>query len=150
MSWSPDQQERLAYESEILRCELPQFRVYNHRGNTYMAGMQGTNGNYREYELTLRLSEEYPYEKPELFVTSPITLWKYDSESTINEEGLSHDFHTRSNGPDGCVQICHFKDWNSSNTCVAVFLKGILWLQAYEFHLCTGDDIEVFFRQPRY
>lgn len=62
---------------------------------------------------------------------------------TINSVGSSHAFHTLSNGPDGCVQICHFKSefWDASKTCVGVLFKGLLWLEAYDIYLKTDMSI---------
>jgi len=142
--WTPDQQRRLAVEERLLWKELNQFRMYNHSGETYIAGFQRTNGGFERYELKLQLTPHYPFEMPCLYVTCPRLLFKHGHSGTVNDEGVSHAFHTRSNGPGGCVQICHFNQWNSSFTCVAVLLKGICWLQAYENHRRTGDDLAAF------
>ena len=144
--WSAAQQKRLAVEEQILNRELPQFRFHNRSGDTFVSGHQGANGASRQYQLKLQLTPDYPYEMPMLYIASPTTLWKHRHKGTINAEGVSHAFHTQENGPGGCVQVCHFENWVSTNTCVAVFLKGILWIQAYEHHLATGDDIADFLR----
>ena len=144
--WSPAQQRRLAFEEQILAKELPQFRFQNRHQDTFISGYQGANGPYRRYQLKLVLTCHYPYEMPNLYVVSPITLRKSCVCCTVNAEGVSRAFHTRSNGPGGCVQICHFGSWVSTNTCVKVFLKGIAWIQAYENHLSTGEDLADFLR----
>ena len=142
--WSPAQQKRLAVEEQILANELPQFRLHNRHEDTFISGYQGANGSSRRYELKLTLTRHYPFEMPSLYVVSPFTLWKRCLCCTINAEGTSHAFHTRPNGLGGCVQICHFIDWVSTNTCLAVLQKGILWIQAYENHRSTGEDIADF------
>lgn len=62
---------------------------------------------------------------------------------TINSLGCTHDFHTNSNGPGGCVQICHFSpaNWDASKTCVSVMIKAVLWCEAYDVHMVTGLSI---------
>ena len=144
--WSQSQKYRLALEKEILAREMPQFRFCNLSSDTYVVGKTTTSGRRRWYELTLLLPECYPDEMPELYVSSPVTLWKEDGCETVNDEEVSHSFHTLSNGPDGCVQICHFKPdlWYPSIALTAVLMKGLLWLEAYEAHLRTGDDIASF------
>jgi hypothetical protein len=54
--------------------------------------------------------------------------------------------HTLENGPSGAVQICHWRDdrWHSGITFDKVMLKVIVWLEAYEQHLSTGDSIASF------
>ena len=54
--------------------------------------------------------------------------------------------HTLSNGPNGEVQICHWRDdrWHSGITFNRVLMKAMLWLEAYDQHLSTGYDIDAF------
>ena len=144
--WSASQKYRLALEKSMLAKEMPQFRFYNMTGDTYVAGWAKTSGGRHNYKLTLILGFLFPDEMPKLFVISPHTLWKYDGYGTVNKEGISHAFHTLENGPGGRVQICHFKPdlWDSSKTIVAVMMKGLFWLEAYEAHLRTGRDLADF------
>ena len=141
--WSRAQQHRLALERQILAQELPQFYFYNMTGDTYIEGWQNTASGGKNYQLKLVLGCHYPDEMPKLYVTYPHTLITNEIWVTLNEKGTSHFFHTLSNGPSGCVQICHTKTelWNSTMTCVAVLMKGIIWLEAYEAHLRTGRDL---------
>ena len=134
---------RLAFEKEIMKQELPQFFYYHNSGKPYLSGWQSSSVGIRNYHLKLQLSMRYPDKMPDLYITSPITLYSFTLSKTINEMGLSHAFHTSGNGPDGCVKICHFSpaNWDASKTCVGVFFKGILWIEAYEHHLSTGKTI---------
>jgi len=131
---------RLTFEREILAQELPQFCFYDINGNAYISGWQSTAARYTNYQLKLVMGYDFPDMMPELFITSPGILYQYDGYSTVNGEGLSHEFHTLDNGPGGCVQICHTKPelWSPSQTCVFVLMKGIVWLEAYDAHLRTG------------
>ena len=141
--WSRAQQLRLALERQILARELPQFYFYNMTGNTYVTGWQGTSSGYCNYLLNLDLGPGYPDVMPRLYVDSPKTLWTYQNRGTINSMGLSHDFHVLGTDSAGCVEICHTKGelWDPTMTCVAVMMKGIVWLEAYDAHLCTGRPI---------
>jgi hypothetical protein len=132
---------RLQLEKVIMARELPQFMFYQMGNETYFQGWHAVLTGLL-YQLKLVLSEWYPDQMPSLYVTYPLILWKY-GENTINSEGVSHAFHTLSNGPGGCVQICHFsrENWDASKTCVGVLFKGILWLEAYAVHLVTGMSI---------
>jgi len=137
---------RLVLERKLLAKEMPHFHLYNIDGNAYVSGWQTTRGSHQNYQLKLVLGYYFPDEMPNLYIVSPHTLWKADRYGTINEEETSHAFHTLSNGPNGCVQICHFKheSWDASKTCVGVLIKGVIWLEAYEAHLRTGKDIADF------
>jgi hypothetical protein len=140
---SRDFNSRIELERQIISRNLPQFRLYAFGTDRYFSGWQKTTVNHHPYKLKLNISPYYPDEKPQLYVSSPVTLYKYNSLKTINSLGVTHDFHTLSTGLDGCVQICHggSGSWSASKTCVGVFMKGILWLEAYETHLITGKSI---------
>jgi hypothetical protein len=133
---------RLAFEIKIMKHEFPQFRPYGRSGEYYFSGWQTTSIGTK-YKLRLNIPLFYPDHVPSLYVTSPHTLRSYKGGSTVNSQGTSHAYHTLSNETDSCVQICHFdsSNWDASKTCVAVFTKGILWLDAYEMHLTSGKDI---------
>ena len=133
---------RIQLEKAIMAKELPQFQFYEMGEDRYFEGWQRTSTGGL-YLLKLVLPALFPGQMPRLYVTCPQPLWKYGG-GTINSEGASHAFHTRSNGVGGCVQICHFKseNWDASRTCVGVFFKGILWLEAYDVHLAMGMSIE--------
>jgi len=133
---------RLSMESQILRRELPQFRLYYDRySSPYASGWVTTTVERNSYEFELELGEMYPDEQPELYVTYPLILRGYWGHMNINQREASHNFHTCDNGPSGCVQICYDNGWNAAKTCVGVLLKGILWLEMYEAYLRDGKSI---------
>lgn len=142
---SIEQCSRLAFEEAVLRREMPQVRFYNHSEDTYVEGRFGVAGALQEYVLRVVLEDNYPDSMPSLYVVSPHTLFLRDG-GTINDLGCSHAFHTRANGPGGCVAICHGSadNWHASRTLVQVFIKGVLWLSAYQAHLETGRPLSEF------
>jgi hypothetical protein len=147
---------RLHSEEAIMVKEMPQFRLYQMNHERYFEGYHTTSTNSKCYKLKLAIPDYYPDEMPKLYIVSPsllfcrfrdvqtiIALGMSYGLQTINSMGITHAFHTLENGPGGCVQICHFKSalWDASKTCIAVLMKGILWLEAYEVYLNTGMDI---------
>lgn len=135
--------DRLNYEKRIMQKQLSYFHFYGGGKNPYFSGYYPTPIKKHIFGLKASIPQWYPDEMPQLYVTSPNKLYTYNGYETINAEGISHKFHTLPNGPKGCVQICHFKPetWDASQTCIGVFLKGMLWVQAYEIHLVTGKSI---------
>lgn len=133
---------RLRLERVYMAVELPHFQFYQIGNETYFQGWQTTSTGGYPYLFKLVLSQWFPDQIPELYVVSPIILWKHGG-GTINSLGVSHAFHTLGNGPLGCVRLFHFKQetWDASKTCVGVFTKGILWLEAYHVHRVTGMSI---------
>ena len=137
------QELRLQREKEIMAQELPQFQLYRDCDEVFFEGPHTTSTGGNLYQLKLVLPHYYPDEMPGLFLTFPQILMKYGYAGFINDEGISHSFHTLSNGPDGSIQICHSNEesWDASRTAVGAFTKGILWVEAYDVHLLNGRDI---------
>ena len=134
---------RLEFERQTMSRNLPQFELSGFGSDRYFIGWQTTTIKRHRYKLKLNIPSYYPDKMPSLYVTSPVTLYHYNGRDTINSKGVTHEFHTQSAGPGGCIQICHYdsSSWDASKTCVGVFMKGILWLEAYETHLTTGKSI---------
>jgi hypothetical protein len=66
----------------------------------------------------------------------------------ISSLGVSHAMHTLEPSASGWVQVCHWRDarWHSGIVLQKVFLKGLLWIEAYEQHLATGLPLADFVR----
>lgn len=136
-----DFESRIRTEEAIMAKKLPQFSLFQQEDQYYFEGWYSTSTGDR-FQLKLVITNHYPDEMPRLYVISPATLRKYD-QGCINSEGSSHEFHTSPNGPEGCVQICHFSSdsWDASCTAVSVMIRGLLWLEAYSLHLLNGKSI---------
>jgi len=147
MLWLPYQRSRLALEAQLLEDEFPHFGFHEPTGDTYVGGYQHTSAGSRYY-LWLPIPRGYPDQCPPAYVYRPNPLWGYLDLRTINSYGCSHQMHTLSNGPQGEVQICHYRPerWDASITLVKVLLKCVLWLEAYEQHLRTNRSIAAFVR----
>lgn len=142
--WSEKQRRRLGAEKRLLDQKMPQFKFYSPLIDTYVAGKAKTSDG-RKYKLKLILGKRFPDEMPKLYVVSPRLLPKY-GDGTINSEGVSHSFHTQENGPDGCVQICHYSSslWDPSKSIFGIMLKALIWAEGYCQHLRTGKSIATF------
>ena len=139
--------QRLTYENQVLeRDGMSQFRIYRAQDNDYyLSGDHRTNSR-NMYTLWCPIPYGFPHSRPPLYVHSPNPLFAWGRANTINGFGTSHRMHTLSNGPNGEVQICHWRDdrWHSGITFNRVLMKAMLWLEAYEQHLSTGYDIDAF------
>ncbi len=143
-------EERIRLENAILVQDgFAQFRVYWYQqtGAYFLFGEHKTNSQ-RLYKLYSQIPSAYPYEHPKIYVSDPNPLWGYMNSRTINSYGVSHQMHTMGNGPNNEVQICHWRSdrWHSGITLNRVVIKVILWLEAYEQHLSTGQPISDFVR----
>ena len=141
-------QERLGLENQILQHDgLSQFQVYqsNDGYSFYLWGTHRTS-SANAYEIWSPIPSGYPSNRPRIYVRKPNPLWGYSYEMTINAYDVSHNMHTLLNGPNGEVQICHWSDerWHSGITLNKVMIKVVLWLEAYEQHLSSGDPITNF------
>jgi hypothetical protein len=141
-------QERLGLENQILQHDgLSQFQVYQ-SNDEYSFFLWGTHrtSSANAYEIWSPIPSGYPSSRPRIYVRKPNPLRGYSYEMTINAYDVSHNMHTLSNGPNGEVQICHWRDerWHSGITLNKVMIKVVLWLEAYEQHLSSGDPITNF------
>lgn len=138
--------ERLVLENQILeRDGLSQFQVHRAQQggeSYYLWGVHRTNAG-NAYTIWSPIPIHFPYARPPVYVYEPNPLPGYRYGETINGAGLSHAMHTLSNGPNGEVQICHWRDerWHSGITLNKVMIKVVLWLEGYEQYRTSGTTI---------
>jgi len=145
--WTTDQRNRLALEHRLLQAEgFGQFSIYWNRESDdyYGSGLASSNSGSR-YSLYLDIPYGFPLQRPLLYVTDPRPLLMADGR-WLSGIGVSHDMHTLMPSSNGCVQICHWRDdrWHAGINLYRVFLKALIWLEAYEQHLLTGRPITQF------
>lgn len=144
MSWSNYQLSRLQREKGIL-AQYFRNRVKwsNVNGRTKVQVQMISNSN-KNYTLSITLSNDFPHACPVLLCESPTFLRDFGGSSLPYN---SLQFHTLQD-PSGLVSICHFvpNAWTSENTLYQVFMKGRLWIEAYEGHLSTGKNLDHFLR----
>jgi len=142
--------ERLVLENQVLQGDgFSQFQVYQARrgDNYYLHGRHKTSSG-NAYTIRSPITTRYPFKYPPVYVQEPNPLPGYGYGPSINSYGTSHGMHTLSNGPNGEVQICHWRDdrWHSGITLNKVMIKVVLWLEAYEQYLSTNTQISEFLR----
>lgn len=140
--WAPAQQRRLGLEKQILEKSFHTVRWHNPQsmGETKVDVDFKTNSGGR-YTLRIDIPSDFPNSCPDLLLASSSkSIRKRNGEPL---PGLSESFHTLGK-QDGCYKLCHFRanNWDTNNTLYLVFLKGRLWLEAFENHLKTGYDLD--------
>ena len=145
--WSAEQRQRLYLENEVLRREgFDQFSIYHHPlDDTYSASGTATANSGRRYQLYMPIPSGYPYQRPSLYVTDPNPLQMFDG-NPVSSLGVSHQMHTLTPHALGWPQICHWREtrWHSGILLQKVFLKALIWIEAYEQHLATGRPLADF------
>lgn len=87
---------------------------------------------------TLRVDlDQFPESIPKVFVTQ---MLKSKDGKDLN--GPSHEMHTLSS-EHGFTRICHYgnSSWRPDVALNKVYLKCRVWLEAYEAHLQSGDNL---------
>jgi hypothetical protein len=146
--WSMDQRKRLAIEHQILQREgFAQFGVYHDASKDSYYGIGvATSSSGRKYKLYSPIPPGFPTQRPPLYLIEPLPLLMADG-TPVWKQGVSHSMHTLTPLSDW-VQICHWRDarWHSGIVLQKVFLKGLIWIEAYEQHLATGRSLADFVR----
>ena len=145
--WTNEQRQRLYLENEVLHSEgFTQFSVYWYKASdTYEASGTTSSSSGKVYTLAIPIPTGVPQQRPPMYLTypDPVYLWNGNRVSSL---GTNHDMHTLAPSTSGQVQICHWRDdrWHSAIMLHKVFLKGLLWIEAYEQHLATGRPLAEF------
>ncbi len=141
-AWSPTQIYRLKIERDVLDKYFPNRVTWiSPRQSTKVEVKLETNKN-NSYTLRIGLPEDFPNSCPKLTIVSPKNLRQKNGQPLPEN---SSEFHTLG-AEGGCISICHFYPlrWNAQDTMYEVFMKGRLWLEAYEGHLNTGEPLNVY------
>ena len=142
--WTTEQRQRLYLEDQLLLREgFDQFRVYHHAdGDSYSAAGTATTNSGHNYFLYAPIPSQFPQQRPPLYITTPESL-RMANGSLVSSVGVSHQMHTLTPHALGWPQICHWRDarWHAGILLHKVFLKALIWLEAYEQHLATGRPL---------
>ena len=137
MSWNHVQRQRILVERDILNVYFP-GKVTWLPGQTRVEIRMKTN-NDNEYCLRVYLPDDFPNSVPDMVVTSsPKRMPNWENN------GQTHTLKPH----DGFLRICHYRAsrWSNDTTLYEVFMKGRLWLEAYESHLLTSKPLDHFLR----
>ena len=110
-------------------------------GSTYVEGPLTTNAG-RSYQIRVYVPEQFPAICPSMIVSYPAPLRNRRGNVMTDASASMHTLGVR----DGGTLICHYHParWVPENTLYKVLLKGRIWLEAYEGHLSTGNDIDFY------
>ncbi|KAL9985025.1 hypothetical protein ACROYT_G007379 [Oculina patagonica] len=138
--WSASQQKRLAFEKDLLeRYFRNRVTWIDPTGNTKVE-IRVTCTNNREYTLRIYIPGDYPNSCPQMVISNPAYCFRKGRGIVMD---LPNDDDHTWQSKDGCTQICHYKpaEWTDDNTFYQVTMKGLIWLEAYEAHLRTGNPL---------
>ena len=144
MPWSEQQRARLVVEMDILDQYFGDKVTWqNPRGDTKVELELKSNSD-ADYKLRLYLDRDFPNSCPLMVVVSPEQLRMKNGQPLPL---LNNQFHTLET-VDGFTKLCHFNPelWSPENTLYQVFMKGRLWIEAYEGHLATGNKMDVYLK----
>lgn len=98
----------------------------------------------RVYTLRIELSG-FPNNVPKVFVTKMLKD-KY-GEKLDSADGSMHVLESEH----GWTRICHYGDasWTPNVSLYKIYVKCCLWLNMYELHLETGNDIEYYLNHQK-
>ena len=139
--------ERLNLENQILKRDgMSQYLIkYYSQGNFHFIYGDYISSSKINYTIWCKLPINYPDTCPSVYIHRPNPLIAHGGIQ-VNSYGVSHEMHTLEPSSDGEVQICHWRQsrWHSGITFNKVMLKVMLWVEAFEQHLSTGQTINSF------
>ena len=140
MPWSASRQKRLAFEKDLLERYFRNSVTWIDPTDNTKVEIRVTCTNNREYTLRIYIPGDYPSSCPQMVVSDPSSCLRKRDGRVMNS--ASSDNHTW-DSKDGCTQICHYdtSEWTDDNTFYQVVMKGLIWLEAYEAHLRTGNSL---------
>ena len=136
MGWSQEQRRRLNVEKGILEKYFPgRVKWIDPTGDTKVEVELKTNNGNR-YRLRVYLTGDFPNSLPDMVVSDspkPMPDWSGSSSHTLGKR-------------DGFLRLCHYRSsrWTAQSSIYEVFMKGRIWLEAYEGHLRTGKNMDYF------
>jgi hypothetical protein len=146
MPWSEAQNRRLEQEEKILEDYFPKkVKWINRNDADTKVEVQMTSNSNKSYTLRACIQPDYPNSCPDLLVSNPPRPLK-DKQGKELECGTdNHSYGTKH----GLTTICHFVPtmWTNEYTLYQVFMKGRIWLEAYEIYQQTGKPIKTYLRE---
>ena len=134
--------ERLMAEESLLTRKFPvnAFRFFNKENpeSTYLRiGAKTNSGNVYTLHMDLK---DFPIQQPKVFVTRMLK-----SKSGCDLNSVSATMHTLAS-EHGWTRICHYghQSWTPNVSLYKVYVKCRLWLEMYESHLRTGNNIDYY------
>lgn len=131
-----------------IRNEIAVFQRKNIADNVYKFFLDGPapyvvfaakTNSQTVYTLRVEL-KNFPNEVPKVFVTR--MLKDRDGNKLEDISGSMHTLESER----GWTRICHYgsASWSQNVSLYKIYVKCCLWLNMYELHLRTGNDIDYY------
>ena len=140
MPWSATQQKRLSFEKDLLERYFRNRVTWIDPADNTKVEIRVTCSNDKQYTLRIYIPDDYPNSCPDMVVCNPSNcLTKRNGIPMDSPSDHNHTWRSKH----GCTQICHYKpaEWTDDNTLYQVTMKGLIWMEAYESHLRTGNPL---------
>ena len=143
--WSEVQRARLQTEKDILEqyfSDKVKWIEPTDPSKTRVE-LELKSSSDKTYKLRLYLNEDFPNSCPHMAIVYPNNL-RTKAKRPIPL--LDKSFHTLGLTVDQFTKLCHFSPdlWTPDNTLYQVLIKGIMWIEAYEGHLQTGNSMDFY------
>ena len=114
-------------------------------GNEVCVEVEVFSTKGKKHVLRVYIPPDFPNSCPPMVAISPDGLLRRKDRSLLGI--ASRQDHVLSS-KDGYTRIYHFpaNKWVGNRTLFQVIKKGLVWLEAYELHLQTGDAIDLFLK----
>lgn len=133
---------------ERIRSEIAVFKKKGVADNVYKFFLDGPEpymvlaaktNSQKVYTLRVEL-KNFPNEVPKVFVTRMLK-----DQNGCKMDGISGSMHTLES-EHGWTRICHYGNgsWSQNVSLYKIYVKCCLWLNMYELHLSTGNDIDYY------
>ena len=144
MGWDAVQRKRLGMEKELLERYFPGRVTWTDPTGNTKVEVRMTTSNDKSYTLRVYIPDNCLNSCPTMVVCNP------SSQLRTRNGNVIHGAEDHSWGEfDGLTNICHFHSsrWTGENTLYQVFMKGLIWLEAYEGHLRTGKSLSAYLKE---
>jgi hypothetical protein len=129
---------RFHAEVDALQRSLPpnMFKFFDMDSDKPYVKMVAITNSKNMYTMRVDL-DEFPEAIPKVFITKMLK-----SKFGDDLDSPSHEMHTLMS-EHGYTRICHYGNdsWQPNVSLNKVYLKCRVWLEAYEAHLQTGDNL---------
>lgn len=138
--------QRFAAEKDVLSKKLPSnifiFREMETNNAHLLVAARTNRGNIYTIKIIL---DEFPNRIPKVFINK--MLYKKDGTPMDSVSACMHTWDAEN----GCTRICHygFDSWTPMVSLYKVYVKARLWLEMYEQHLKTGEDIDYYLNHQK-
>jgi len=127
-------------EEYVLRSKMdPSLFLFNNDYSNPLLIIAARTNRGNIYTLKIELCD-FPCNIPRVYTSR--MLYDFNGDALDSPSSAMHTLGTI----DGGTQICHYGQlsWTSAVSLYKVYIKCRLWLEMYEMHLETGNNIDYY------